>query len=101
MSDAGLWSRAGVYQPAMTGDHNRDLTARVAELEATVRGLTQELVSAEERIRQLETELDDTATEGEPPAEDANPAASASDHHETPEAVGTDDDIELEDIIVA
>jgi archaellum component FlaC len=85
----------------MTGDHDRDLTARMAELEATVRGLTQELVSAEERIRQLETELDDTATEGEPPAQDANPAASQSDHQETAEAVGTDDDIELEDIIVA
>ena len=38
-----------------TGD---DLRQRVDELEATIRGLTQELVEANERIRQLEDELD-------------------------------------------
>jgi len=35
-----------------------DLRGRVDELEATIRGLTQELVEANERIRQLEDELD-------------------------------------------
>lgn len=35
-----------------------DLRQRVDELEATIRGLTQELVEANERIRQLEEESD-------------------------------------------
>jgi len=35
-----------------------DLRTRIGELEATVRGLTQELVDANERIRQLENSLD-------------------------------------------
>ena len=35
-----------------------DVGARLSELEATVRGLTQELVEANERIRTLEAELE-------------------------------------------
>jgi hypothetical protein len=38
-----------------------DEGARLAELEATVRGLTQELVEANERIRTLEAALEDGA----------------------------------------
>jgi len=37
-----------------------ELEQRVEELEATVRGLTEELVDASERIRTLEAELDRT-----------------------------------------
>ncbi|WP_232700976.1 DUF7518 family protein [Halobacterium wangiae] len=46
----------------MTEDSERvdELEERVGELEATVRGLTEELVDASERIRQLEAELDQT-----------------------------------------
>ena len=38
-----------------------DLRARVSELEATVSGLTQELVEATERIRQLEAAAESEA----------------------------------------
>lgn len=48
----------------MPGDHSRDVTARLTELEATVRGLTQELVSANERIRQLEAALEEPSDSG-------------------------------------
>ncbi|MCD2198486.1 hypothetical protein LPA44_01000 [Halobacterium sp. KA-4] len=45
----------------MTGDTDvEELEQRVEELEATVRGLTEELVDASERIRTLEAELDRT-----------------------------------------
>lgn len=37
-------------------DTTEDLEQRVAELEATVRGLTEELVDATERLRELERE---------------------------------------------
>jgi TolA-binding protein len=39
-------------------DSHETLRQRVDELESTVRGLTQELVEANERIRQLEGELE-------------------------------------------
>jgi len=41
-----------------------DVGARLAELEATVRGLTQELVEANERIRILEDALEEGADAG-------------------------------------
>lgn len=45
----------------MTDDTDvEELEQRVEELEATVRGLTEELVDASERIRTLEAELDRT-----------------------------------------
>lgn len=45
----------------MTDDSDvEELEQRVEELEATVRGLTEELVDASERIRTLEAELDRT-----------------------------------------
>lgn len=85
----------------MTGEQDRDLTARLAELEATVRGLTQELVSAEERIRQLEAAVDDTAAETDGGATKASPeegeeAADAAPDEPAEEAGG-----EFDDIIVA
>lgn len=39
-----------------------ELESRVQELEATVRGLTEELVEANERIRELESEHETEAT---------------------------------------
>ncbi|MFB6362270.1 MAG: hypothetical protein ABEH59_13240 [Halobacteriales archaeon] len=85
----------------MTGDGNRDLTARLAELEATVRGLTQELVSAEERIRQLEAELEGDGEPEPEPAADPSPAEPESDTDVSDGEAATDKEAEFEDIIVA
>ncbi|MDL0127018.1 DUF7518 family protein [Halobacterium sp. MBLA0001] len=92
-------------------DDATDLEDRVAELEATVRGLTEELVDAGERIRALEAELD------QPPSTDAlrqardqsaiEPAddqpADETDADDTEDDTTTDDtdDSGLDDIIVA
>jgi hypothetical protein len=85
----------------MTGDGNRDLTARLAELEATVRGLTQELVSAEERIRQLEAELEGEGDPEPEPAADPSLAETEPATDGSAEEAATDKSAELEDIIVA
>ncbi|WP_138796968.1 hypothetical protein [Halostella sp. PRR32] len=42
----------------MAGNRVEELEATVAELESTVKGLTEELVETKERIRVLESELD-------------------------------------------
>lgn len=47
------------------GDRVAELERTVAELEATVRGLTEELVDANERLRQLENAVDDAESRGE------------------------------------
>ncbi len=58
MSDAGLWFPAnGVCN--MPTNRVEDLEATVDELEATVRGLTEELVETKERVRILEAELEE------------------------------------------
>ncbi|MDZ7701871.1 MAG: hypothetical protein U5J98_07275 [Halobacteriales archaeon] len=86
----------------MNDDQDRDLQARLAELEATVRGLTQELVSAEERIRQLEAALEE-----EEAVEDAEPATKASVEEREPESEAPSEEAaegngaDLDDIIVA
>jgi len=50
----------------MSQDRDRAaLEERVAELEATVDGLTEELVDAKDRIRELETEVGLREAEGE------------------------------------
>lgn len=85
----------------MTGDGNRDHAARLAELEATVRGLTQELVSAEERIRQLEAELEQGGDPDPEPADDSSSADPTPAADPADEETATDDEAELEDIIVA
>lgn len=77
----------------MTGDGHRDQAARLAELEATVRGLTQELVSCEERIRELEAAVE-AATKDSPG--EAEAASEAGSEGSADEAGG-----DLEDIIVA
>jgi uncharacterized coiled-coil protein SlyX len=91
-------------------DRVDELEDRVAELEATVRGLTEELVDASERIRTLEAELDRTPStaelrEGreEAPVEPADETADRDD--EAPKSAGDDADdneeSDLDDIIVA
>jgi uncharacterized coiled-coil protein SlyX len=92
----------------MTDDADRvnELEDRVAELEATVRGLTEELVDASERIRTLEAELDRTpstaelreAREEEPvePADEADEAPKSADDEAT-----DNEESGLDDIIVA
>lgn len=78
-----------------------DLKRRVDELAATVRGLTQELVEANERIRLLEDRLDDRNREEEAPA---NKPISPG-NRDTNGEKSTDDETEHEqiedDIIVA
>ncbi|MDH5021606.1 DUF7518 family protein [Halobacterium rubrum] len=96
----------------MSDDDDRvdELEDRVAELEATVRGLTEELVDASERIRTLEAELDRTPSTAElrEAREEApvEPDDETADHDdEAPKSTGDDaDDNEesgLDDIIVA
>lgn len=46
----------------MSGDRPEDLYQRLKQLEATVRGLTQELVESTERIRELEAALEEQET---------------------------------------
>lgn len=43
----------------MPGERPEDLYQRLKQLEATVRGLTQELVESTERIRELEAALEE------------------------------------------
>ena len=85
-----------------------ELESQVAELQAAVDGLTEELVETRERLRRLETEHDievkraperrdpsaepDEATSEEPISEDSEAAESTS---------GSDGDAEDSDIIVA
>lgn len=56
----------------MSGNRVEELEARVRELQATVDGLTDELLETKERLRALEEEvdpdLDVDIIEGEPPA---------------------------------
>ena len=68
-----------------------ELELTVSELESTVRGLTEELVETKERVRLLESVLED-ADETVPTDEDSSPEAAAGDEgaevveDETPEA---------------
>jgi len=87
-------------------DRVDDLEDRVGELEATIRGLTEELVDASERVRTLEAELDQTpstaelreAREEEPvePGEGADEAPKSADEEAT-----DNEESGLDDIIVA
>jgi len=87
-------------------DRVDDLEDRVAELEATVRGLTEELVDASERIRTLEAELDRTPSTAElreareeeqvEPADEADEAPKSADDEAT-----DNEESGLDDIIVA
>ncbi|SEW06009.1 DUF7518 family protein [Halobacterium jilantaiense] len=87
-------------------DRVDELEDRVAELEATVRGLTEELVDASERIRTLEGELDRTPSTSElreaREEEPVTPAGEADEAPKTAEDEATDNEESgLDDIIVA
>ncbi len=98
-------------------DSHETLRQRVDELESTVRGLTQELVEANERIRQLEEELDarpETIVAGDGAEEDATeesakPLGTAMETEPDPttesdtpvEDTGESESDESDDIIVA
>ena len=91
----------------MTSGRNRitELEGTVDELESTVRGLTEELVEANQRIRDLEAAIEEQGTDekpGEEPvaqasAEEAKSTQSQESDTETGESEKTIDD----DIIVA
>jgi chromosome segregation ATPase len=64
-------------------DSPEELRQRVDELESTIRGLTQELVEANERIRQLEAELETrpetiVAGDGDGDADEEEEAAAST-----------------------
>jgi predicted nucleic acid-binding Zn-ribbon protein len=67
-----------------------ELESRVEVLEATVRGLTEELVEANERIRALESELEDEA-DVEP--EEIGVESHTPEQEEPKEEVASTDDI--------
>jgi hypothetical protein len=85
----------------MTDDAERveELEQQVAELEATVRGLTEELVDRTERIRQLEAEHD-LGTSGD---DDGGERADADEAKGTEAESGDDTETSEsgDDIIVA
>ncbi|MFB6119851.1 MAG: chromosome segregation protein SMC [Halobacteriaceae archaeon] len=110
----------------MSEDSERveELESKVAELEATVRGLTEELVDATERIRQLEaatdvdpagdhgraeteeTETTDPMHAGPEPSADPEDATEEADTPKAPESKDSADTedgdvVEDDDIIVA
>ena len=70
----------------MSNDRPEDVPRRLAELEATVSGLTQELVEANERLRQLEASLDDAA-DPEPREPNVDPDADDEDPTETDDII--------------
>ena len=94
-----------------------ELEATVAELQSTVRGLTEELVESKERIRVLEAELDtdtptrvpdrrDDGTDDIDGTDEAEPGdvAAATAEADTPEDAEDTDEAEdsgIDDIIVA
>lgn len=98
-----------------------ELETEVAELQSTVRGLTEELVEAKERIRVLEAELDTdaptrvpdrrsdgarsdaTSADGASEAEPDDVAAATAEADKSGEYQETDeaDDSGVDDIIVA
>jgi hypothetical protein len=100
----------------MCGNRVEELESRVKELEASVEGLTDELVECKVRLRELESAVDDDlgfvpedGAEGETEADDGEdirvPEAGESQAADTPNteaSEGEDDTEESEsDIIVA
>ncbi|MFB6103716.1 MAG: bZIP transcription factor [Halobacteriaceae archaeon] len=86
----------------MDADREQELEQRIDELEATVRGLTEELVDLGERLRHVEdvTDVQDTPAprsdvpEPEDLADDADPATESDEE-------SADDAEDADDIIVA
>lgn len=67
-----------------------DLESQVAELQAAVDGLTEELVETKERVRQLEETTEDLETEADEPARAGN-AGGRTTAEEQAQARGTDE----------
>jgi chromosome segregation ATPase len=68
----------------MPGNRVKELEAKVAELESTVGGLTEELVEAKERIRDLEAELQPEPADGSQfPEADPEEVAAATNQVES------------------
>jgi len=86
-------------------DSREELCQRVDELESTIRGLTQELVEANERIRQLEEELEatpetivaDDAETGEDAADESTKPMGTAMETEPETDPGTESDTPIED----
>ncbi|GAA0194258.1 DUF7518 family protein [Halobaculum roseum] len=76
------------------GNRVEDLEAQVAELQAAVDGLTEELVEAKERISQLEsaTEVEEESTTSRNPNAEFVPNESATNAAAEDEAVMADDE---------
>ena len=77
----------------MTSQRDRigSLESRMEELEATIRGLTEELVDANQRIRELEQEREEKAEASQ--AEEAKSAESKDETEEEEESSELGDDI--------
>ena len=87
----------------MTSGRNRitELEGKVDELQSTVRGLTEELVEANQRIRDLEDALEDQETDDTPEIDgDAEESKSGESQGTDTEAGESETRIE-DDIIVA
>jgi uncharacterized coiled-coil protein SlyX len=101
----------------MCGNRVEELEARVNELEASVEGLTDELVECKVRLRELENTVDEdngfaadeSRSQSRPPGEsDTQPTSEAEPADSTKQADGNDNDNREEseaesesDIIVA
>lgn len=85
-----------------------ELRSTVEELEATVRGLTEELVEANERLRALEAHVEDGAAAAggsQAPDETHSPSRARAEEVKNPESENGDNDTDEstvgDDIIVA
>lgn len=67
-----------------------ELESRVAELESTVRGLTEELVEANERVRELESRVEE---ETEIEHREIGVESDREERHEPEEEADSSDDI--------
>lgn len=101
----------------MTGNRVEELEAKVRSLEATVDGLTDELVECKERIQHLEAEVEPEPSGSdimapeptgsqpgmgeEAPQEKVDEAVESADEAKNEASDGTDEDSASDDIIVA
>jgi len=91
------------WYECMCGNRVEELEARVNELEASVEGLTDELVECKVRLRELENAVDeDVGFAPDPPEQSESPEEREADSTKTEESE-TEDDTETAagDIIIA
>lgn len=77
----------------MPTERRDELRQRLDEMEATVRGLTQELVEANERIRQLEEHVEEQPATKPMPSDAKSGASDESEDDTQPEDLEEEDDI--------